>query len=167
MFGILKKVRDVATMQNCEAVVNTCGRAVAAVLSSKPEKVEAIDASKLRTFEKCDDSYTFALYVDKPKGGTCYVVYLPRSLKIWRTRERDQAELLRDQLNSQKLLVNILEKIGSKFFEAEMEQLRDSVIRNPSFNDIHHAAACNFSRVIAGLCKNRPRCLLAMVTIEM
>uniref|UniRef100_A0AAF5PJG2 phospholipase A2 n=1 Tax=Wuchereria bancrofti TaxID=6293 RepID=A0AAF5PJG2_WUCBA len=156
MFGILKKVRDVATMQNCEAVVNTCGRAVAAVLSSKPEKVEAIDASKLRTFEKCDDSYTFALYVDKPKGGTCYVVYLPRSLKIWRTRERDQAELLRDQLNSQKLLVNILEKIGSKFFEAEMEQLRDSVIRNPSFNDIHHAAACNFSRVIAGLCKNRP-----------
>uniref|UniRef100_A0A158PRP8 phospholipase A2 n=1 Tax=Brugia pahangi TaxID=6280 RepID=A0A158PRP8_BRUPA len=138
MFGILKKVRDVATMQNCEAVV------------------EAIDASKLKTFEKCDNSYTFALYVDKPKGGTCYVVYLPRSLKIWRTQERHQAELLRNQLNSLKLLVNILEKISSKFFEAEMEQLRDSVIKNPSFNDIHYAAACNFLRVIAGLCKNRP-----------
>lgn len=40
MFGILQKVRDVATMQNCEAVVNACGRAVAAVLSSKPEKVQ-------------------------------------------------------------------------------------------------------------------------------
>ncbi|VDO45879.1 unnamed protein product, partial [Brugia timori] len=157
MFGILKKVRDVATMQNCEAVVNACGRAVAAVLSSKPEKVEAIDASKLKTFEKCDNSYTFALYVDKPKGVTYYVVYLPRSLKIWRTQERHQAELLRNQLNSLKLLVNILEKISSKFFEAEMEQLRDSVIKNPSFNDIHHAAACNFPRVIAVLCKNRPR----------
>lgn len=156
MFGILQKVRDVATMQNCEAVVNACGRAVAAVLSSKPEKVEAIDASKLKTFEKCDNSYTFALYVDKPKGVTYYVVYLPRSLKIWRTQERHQAELLRNQLNSLKLLVNILEKISSKFFEAEMEQLRDSVIKNPSFNDIHHAAACNFPRVIAVLCKNRP-----------
>ncbi|KAK6111741.1 Ankyrin repeats (3 copies) family protein [Brugia pahangi] len=186
MFGILKKVRDVATMQNCEAVVNACGTGLLLLFFHRNQKrfkfvskyfqieqycqvitagyraelsdslVEAIDASKLKTFEKCDNSYTFALYVDKPKGGTCYVVYLPRSLKIWRTQERHQAELLRNQLNSLKLLVNILEKISSKFFEAEMEQLRDSVIKNPSFNDIHYAAACNFLRVIAGLCKNRP-----------
>uniref|UniRef100_A0A1I7VNZ9 phospholipase A2 n=1 Tax=Loa loa TaxID=7209 RepID=A0A1I7VNZ9_LOALO len=162
MLSILKKVRDVAATQNCGAVVSACGRAVSAVLSSKPEKVqayfkvEAINASKLRTFKKCDDFYTFALYVDKPRDGTYYVVYLPRTLKIWRTREHDEAESLRDQLNSLKLLVNILEKISSKLFEAELEQLRDSVIKNPKFNDIHHAAACNFPKVIVALCKNRP-----------
>uniref|UniRef100_A0A0R3RPL9 phospholipase A2 n=1 Tax=Elaeophora elaphi TaxID=1147741 RepID=A0A0R3RPL9_9BILA len=156
MFGILKKVRDVATAQNCEAVMNACGRAVAAALSSKPEKVEAINASKLRTFRKCDDSYTFALYADKLKDGTYYVVYVPRTLKIWRTRNHDEAELLKDQLNSLKLLVNIFEKISSKQFATELEQLRDSVIKHPNFNDIHHAAACNFPTVIHGLCKDHP-----------
>lgn len=40
MFNILKKVRDVAGTRNCEVVVSACGRAVAAVLLSKPEKVE-------------------------------------------------------------------------------------------------------------------------------
>ncbi|VBB27086.1 unnamed protein product [Acanthocheilonema viteae] len=156
MFDILKKVRDVAAAQNCSAVVSACGRAVATVLSSKPDKVEAINASKLTTFKKCDDSYTFALYVDKPKEGTYYVVYVPRALKIWRTRNRDEAELLRDQLNNMKLLVNILEKVSSKLFNTELEQLRDSVIKHPSFNDIHHAAACNFPRIIEQLCKDRP-----------
>ncbi|VDK75140.1 unnamed protein product [Onchocerca ochengi] len=156
MFDILKKVRDVAATRNCEATVNACGRAVAAVLTSKSEKVEIINASKLKTLKKCDDSYTFTLYVDKPKDGTYYVIYLPRALKVWRTRQRDEAESLKDQLNSLKFLVTILEKINSKLFAAELEQLRNSVIKNPSFNDIHHAAACNFPTVIIELCKSRP-----------
>ncbi|MCP9256823.1 hypothetical protein DINM_000052 [Dirofilaria immitis] len=145
-----QKVRDVATTQNREAVVNACGRAVTAV--------EVINASKLRNFTKCDDSFTFTLYVDKPKDGTYYVVYLPRALKIWYTRLRKDGELLRDQLNNLKLLVNILENENSKSndFAAKLEQLRDSVIKNPSFDDIHHAAACNFSTIIIALCNNRP-----------
>ncbi|KAM3729086.1 85calcium-independent phospholipase [Dirofilaria immitis] len=158
MLDILKKVRDVATTQNREAVVNACGRAVTAVLTPKPKKVEVINASKLRNFTKCDDSFTFTLYVDKPKDGTYYVVYLPRALKIWYTRLRKDGELLRDQLNNLKLLVNILENENSKSndFAAKLEQLRDSVIKNPSFDDIHHAAACNFSTIIIALCNNRP-----------
>lgn len=75
-------------------------------------QVEAINASKLKTYVKCDDSFTFAVYVDKPKDGMYYVVYIPRTLKIWRTRELDEAELLRDQLNSYKVLVSILGNIS-------------------------------------------------------
>lgn len=75
-------------------------------------QVEAVNALKLKTFKKCDDSYLFTLYVDKPKDGTYYVVYLPKTLKVWRTRERDEAELLRDQLNSLKLLINMLGNIS-------------------------------------------------------
>uniref|UniRef100_A0A915PK47 phospholipase A2 n=1 Tax=Setaria digitata TaxID=48799 RepID=A0A915PK47_9BILA len=156
MFGILKKVHNIATVENCEMVMNACSRAASAVLSTKSEKVEGINPSKFKTFKKCDNSFMFSLYMDKPKDGTYYIIYLPRTLSIWRTRRRDEAELLRDQLNNLKLLINILEKINSKLFVTELEQLRDSILENPDFSDIHHAAACNFPKVIRGLCEDHP-----------
>lgn len=57
----------------------------------------------------------FALYIDKPKDGIYYVVYVPRMLKVWRTQNRGEAELLRDQLNNLEQLVNILGSISEHF----------------------------------------------------
>ncbi|VDK69752.1 unnamed protein product [Litomosoides sigmodontis] len=156
MFGVLKKVRDISAMQCYDSAVSAFRRTAAIVYSSEPDKVEAINASTLRTFKKCDGSYTFALYVDKPKDGIYYIVYVPRMLKIWRTQNHDEAELLRDRLNNLEQLINILEKRSSKLFDVEVERLRDSVIKHPSFNDIHHAAVCDFPKVIVELCRDRP-----------
>lgn len=78
-------------------------------------QVEAVSASKLKTFVKCDSSYMFSLYTDKPKDGTYFVVYVPRSLNVWRTGNQEEAVLLRDQLNNLKSLMNALGKWFRKF----------------------------------------------------
>ncbi|VDN01765.1 unnamed protein product [Thelazia callipaeda] len=155
MFDVLKAVRDVATTENCNRVINACGRAVSTVLlPSQSTKVESVNVSKLKTFSKCDSSYLFSLYVDKPKNGIYYIIYVPRMLNVLRTKERQKAELLRDQLNNRKALMNALEEVNSKSFMIQLEHIRDSVQQNPDFYDIHHAASCNYPRVIIRLCEN-------------
>uniref|UniRef100_A0A183EVW3 ANK_REP_REGION domain-containing protein n=1 Tax=Gongylonema pulchrum TaxID=637853 RepID=A0A183EVW3_9BILA len=118
-------------------------------------QVEALNASKLKTFKKCDSSYLFSVYTDKPKDGTFYVVYVARSLNVWRTGSKEEATRLRDRLNKLKPLISALEKADSKTFPKELEQLRQSVQNNHTYGNIHHAAACNFFNVIRKLCENK------------
>uniref|UniRef100_F1KVR9 phospholipase A2 n=1 Tax=Ascaris suum TaxID=6253 RepID=F1KVR9_ASCSU len=151
MFNLIRNVASYATQENYQVVVDAYSRVAQAVTSS-PFKVEKISASKLNSLAKCDESMLFSLYSERCSRPTFFVIYVPRSLLIFRSSDKSDADTIRLALSSLTRLINALEKGPEKAFIPNIERLRISVEKEQSFKDIHHASACNFGDAIARMC---------------
>uniref|UniRef100_A0A915A7V4 phospholipase A2 n=1 Tax=Parascaris univalens TaxID=6257 RepID=A0A915A7V4_PARUN len=151
MFNLIRNVANYATQENYQVVMDAYSRVAQAVTPSRI-KVEKISASKLNSLAKCDGSMLFSVYSERSSRPTFFVVYVPRSLLIFRSNDKSDADALRLALSSLTRLINALEKGPENAFIPNMERLRISVEKEPTFKDIHHASACNFADAITRMC---------------
>lgn len=79
-------------------------------------QVEKISASKLNSLAKCDESMLFSLYSERCSRPTFFVIYVPRSLLIFRSSDKSDADTIRLALSSLTRLINALGILSNSFF---------------------------------------------------
>ncbi|KHN71434.1 hypothetical protein Tcan_02272 [Toxocara canis] len=107
MFNLIRNVANLASEENYQTVVNAYNRVTQAVTPSTV-KVEKMNASKLNSLAKCDDSMLFSLYSERCNKPTFFVIYVPRLLLVYRSSDKSNADAIRLAFSSLVKLINLL-----------------------------------------------------------